>query len=201
MAKRGADKMTKKHHYFFAVKLPKEVKGFLNKWVEQHRTDFPFDRWVHPEDYHITLAFLGFAEKNQLTDATNKIRERLNEVNQFYLTLNKTGTFGSPKSPRIFWADVLPSEELANIQKSVYEQCIALGFELDKKPFRPHITLARKWKGEQPFDVNSLTEVKTDNGEMISFLVSDIVLYESHVEETPKYKEIETIQLKANVQS
>lgn len=187
--------MTKKHHYFFAVKLPKEVKGFLNKWVEQHRNEFPFGRWVHLEDYHITLAFLGFVEKNRLIEATNNIKERLSKINQFHLTLNKIGTFGSPKSPRIFWADVLPSEDLTSIQKSVYEQCIALDFELDKKPFRPHITLARKWKGEQPFDANSLTEVKTDKGEMISFLVSDIVLYESHVEETPKYREIELIQL------
>lgn len=188
--------MTKKHHYFFAVKLPTEVKGFLNEWVEQHRPDFPFGKWVHQEDYHITLAFLGFVEEEVLIETIAKMKAKLSDGKPFRLTLNKIGTFGSPKTPRIFWADVFDSEELSNIQKSVYEQCIELGFELDKKPFRPHITLARKWKGEQPFEADRLMKVTTVEGETVSFQVSDVVLYESHVEETPKYKEIETIQLK-----
>lgn len=188
--------MKKNDHYFFAVKLSKEVKDFLYDWVEQNREDFPFARWVHKEDYHITLAFLGSAQSNQLTEATENIRRALSNNSQFHLTLHKIGTFGAPKSPRIFWADVLESSELNDLQQIVYEQCSAVGFQLDKKPFRPHITFARKWKGDQPFNPEHLKEIIDAQEDTVSFQVTEVVLYESHVDETPKYKEIDSIQLK-----
>ncbi|RKI99580.1 RNA 2',3'-cyclic phosphodiesterase, partial [Butyricicoccus sp. 1XD8-22] len=58
--------MSNNHHYFFAVKLPDEVKTFMSEWVQKNKREYPFARWVHPEDYHITLAFLGFAEEQKL---------------------------------------------------------------------------------------------------------------------------------------
>ncbi|MFP3918282.1 RNA 2',3'-cyclic phosphodiesterase [Lysinibacillus telephonicus] len=182
--------MALKNHYFFAVKLPGEVKSFLNEWVEINKEAFPFKKWVHPEDYHITLAFLGFVEESMLKNSIEKIKEVLAGENSFTLTLNEIGTFGAAKSPRIFWTDVQKSEVLMELQKKVYESCVKMGFELDKKPFRPHITLARKWKSEQPFHQDNLTLIRTNEGKLFSFTVSEIALYESHVESSPKYKEI-----------
>lgn len=181
--------METKHHYFFAVKLPKEVKTFLNEWVQSHKENYPFGRWVHSEDYHITLAFLGFAETKMIQDAIMTMGNVLAGEQPFSMTLQKLGVFGPPKNPRIFWADVQSSNELMQIQKKVYEQCTNLGFELDKKPFRPHITLARKWKGDEPFEKEKLINLQTTEGSFVEFEVSEIVLYETHLDQTPKYHE------------
>lgn len=178
-------KILNKHHYFLAAKLPKEVKDFLKDWVEQHKFDFPFARWVHHEDYHITLAFLGFAEENMKQDVIGTLSQALIEDDPFTLTLNKIGTFGPHKKPRIFWADVEQSEDLNQVQKKVHRQCIEIGFQLDKKPFRPHITLARKWQGNEDFEVESLKEFEN----RLSFTVNEVVLYETHLDKTPKYHE------------
>ena len=186
--------MVMKHHYFFAVKLPNEIKSFLNEWVQNNKKTFPFKRWVHEQDYHITLAFLGLVEK-ELLEKTIHSTKKLLEEQKFSLTLNKIGTFGAVKSPRIFWADVEDSEELNAVQRIVYNHCIDLGFELDKKPFRPHITLARKWDSEQPFQQQE-TFITTEDGKKLIFTVDEIILYESHVEETPKYKELASFPLK-----
>lgn len=51
------------HHYFFALLLPQDIKSYLQEKCEQIKMDFPFKRWVHHEDYHITLAFLGHASE------------------------------------------------------------------------------------------------------------------------------------------
>ncbi|MFC7686175.1 RNA 2',3'-cyclic phosphodiesterase [Ureibacillus sp. GCM10028918] len=174
-----------KHHYFLAAKLPNEVKDYLNEWVEKNKLDFPFARWVHSEDYHITLAFLGFAEESMKQEVIDTMSQVLVDERPFTLTLHKIGTFGPHKKPRIFWADVEQSESLNTVQKKVYRQCINIGFQLDKKPFRPHITLARKWQGEGDFDIETL-KVFEDSP---SFTVNEIVLYETHLDKTPKYHE------------
>ncbi len=181
--------MALNHHYFYAVKLPNEVKSFLNEWIQTKKSEFPFKNWVYPEDYHITLAFLGFVEENRLKNSIEATSEILAGEQSFSMVLNELGIFGAAKSPRIFWADVQRSERLMEIQKKVYNSCVKSGFELDKKPFRPHITLARKWVSDRSFNHDSLLRIK-DGGEEYSFQVKEIVLYESHVEKTPKYKEI-----------
>ncbi|QCR30958.1 RNA 2',3'-cyclic phosphodiesterase [Lysinibacillus sp. SGAir0095] len=174
-----------KHHYFLAAKLPKEVKDYLKEWVEKNKADFPFAKWVHHEDYHITLAFLGFAEESMKQEVLNTMSQTLIEESPFILTLNKIGTFGPHKKPRIFWGDVEQSDSLNQVQKKVHRQCMEIGFQLDKKPFRPHITLARKWQGENDFDIVKLEEFE----DRLSFTVDEVVLYETHLDKTPKYHE------------
>ncbi len=53
--------MEQQTHYFFAVKLPEETKLILKSHIEKLKGILPFGRWVHHEDLHITLAFLGHA--------------------------------------------------------------------------------------------------------------------------------------------
>lgn len=180
-----------KHHYFFAIKLPKEAKNFLNEWMEAKKHEFPFAKWVHPEDYHITLAFLGFAPEDMISAAIQTMPQVLIGVPPFSLTLHQIGTFGPQKKPRIFWADVEHSTELIQLQKKVYNQALKVGFDLDKKPFRPHITLARKWNSVEEFDPNLLTDIEGD----FSFTVNEIILYETHLDKTPKYHEFARFSL------
>ncbi|KGR79383.1 RNA 2',3'-cyclic phosphodiesterase [Ureibacillus manganicus] len=181
--------MANNHHYFFAVKLPYEVKTYLNRWVQMHDAHYPFKRWVHPEDYHITLAFLGFAEKEMLDQVLSKVADLLKNEDSFELTLNKLGIFGPAKSPRIFWAGVKESDEINLLQKKVFKACLDTGFKLDKKPFKPHITIARKWGIEKPLEHEKLPELKNSEGGDFSFTISEVALYETHLDQSPKYRE------------
>lgn len=184
-----------KHHYFIAVKLPQETKQFLDSWIEERKGDYPFARWVHPSDYHITLAFLGFAEKSKLELLMEKLEPLIEKESTFTLTLNSLGTFGPHKAPRIFWADVEASEQLNELQSSIDRLCKEIGFELDTKPFRPHITLARKWNSGDSFGAASLSQIREEDGKTFSFNVTEIVLYETHLECTPKYHEYHVFPL------
>lgn len=178
-----------KHHYFFAVKLPNEVKTYLNRWVQMHNTQYPFKRWVHPEDYHITLAFLGFVEKDLLEKVQKQVGDILKHEDSFDLTLNEIGTFGPKKSPRIFWAGVKASDEINLLQKKIFKVCLESNINLDKKPFNPHITLARKWELDKVFPSEKMPLLKNSEDGDFSFTVSEIALYETHLDQTPKYKE------------
>ena len=180
------------HHYFIAVKLPQEVKAFLKEWTDHHQSKYPFNRWVYPEDYHITLAFLGMVEEEKKEEIVRTLKESLVDAGSFTLTLNQFGTFGLMNKPRIFWIDVEHSDDLMRIQKKVFSEILNLGFRLDTKPFRPHITLARKWIGERDFDEKALTKVEDG----ILFSVKEVVLYETHLNAKPKYIQVASVELK-----
>ncbi|MFD6439698.1 2'-5' RNA ligase family protein, partial [Peribacillus sp. NPDC060186] len=56
-------------HFFFALVLPDDIKTYLNDVTEQIKSEFPFKKWLHQADYHITMAFLGNAPDSMKKDA------------------------------------------------------------------------------------------------------------------------------------
>lgn len=193
MILRKDDIMEKKTHYFYALKLPHEVKLQLEKICNQ--LQFPFDRWVHQEDYHITLAFLGYANKEQLHASLHFVREMLVESHSFPLTIDHLGVFGKKDSPRIFWAGTEPEERLSKLRKLVYDACHKAEFQLETRPFHPHITLARKWTGDIPFSDSILTQKNPFVQDTINFQANEVVLYKTNLVKVPKYEVVESFRL------
>ncbi len=181
-------------HYFFALALPSEVKRDLHALSESIQKEFPFKKWVHPEDYHITLAFLGHAPEPMLNEAIYRTGLALADTSSFPLTINGTGTFGSRQFPRILWAGTNQSNSLQLLQEKVYAACTNSGFQLDKKPFKSHITLARKWTGESPFSSEPLNQ-HVASIEPNQFSAAEVVLYQTHPKRMPKYEIKEAFKL------
>jgi RNA 2',3'-cyclic 3'-phosphodiesterase len=181
--------MNKQTHFFFAIKMPLETKLFMQKNTEKLKEILPFSRWVHHEDLHITLAFLGNAPSEKLTSAMENVQATLSGSEGFMLEINKLGIFGKLDSPRIFWADTKESNELQVVRKKVFTACLDAGFQLETRPFKPHITLARKWIGDKPFQQNLLNVWAELQPEPLLFNVNEVVLYQTHLDKTPKYEE------------
>ena len=166
-------------HFFFAVRLPQEIKYEIQKKCQSIEEYFPFKNWVHHEDYHITLAFLGSAPVDKLKSAQNLVKSALKEEKGFQLHMNEIGIFGAEESPRIFWADVQKEEKLSLLREKVYMACAEAGFALETRPFRPHITLARRWIGAKDFQRSLLKDQNPYQSHSLTFPVSEVVLYEN----------------------
>lgn len=184
-----------KKHYFIAVPIEEQHQQLIQNWIASYKNKLPFQSWVHPNDYHITLAFLGdVGEDEKLELLVEKIKQTVQFVPQFELFLKGIDVFGKPDSPRIFWAGVKESTNLQQFQKQVFDRCQEVGFQLDKKPFRPHITLARKWKSEEPFRKwPQLDHAFEENSS--HFNVKKIHLYQTNLNKIPKYEVVETFLL------
>ncbi len=180
-------------HFFFALTLPNELKAELYSRIEILKIAFPFKKWLHPADYHITMAFLGDASESMRNEAESLVQTVLKHETAFELTLNEIGTFGRLDQPRILWADVAFEQRLSDVQAKVYQACIDVGFSLDTKPFKPHITLARKYKGETAFSLEKASNLVAFKHSR--FLASQITLYQSHIGQTPSYEPISSIKL------
>jgi RNA 2',3'-cyclic 3'-phosphodiesterase len=189
--------MAHQTHYFLALALPSHIKELLFKWSELLQPQLPLKSWVHPDDLHITLAFLGGqASFGQLTDIKKKMTEIAQEHSSFTLQLNGLGTFGNQDSPRILWAGVKKSEALHSLQGDVFQTCTDIGFSLDKRPFAPHITMARKWNSENGFPSNSLNDIVQPKEEKCIFEAEHFVLYQTHMNRSPKYQPLSIFSLK-----
>jgi RNA 2',3'-cyclic 3'-phosphodiesterase len=186
--------MDRNPHYFWAVRLPDAVKENIFEKFEELKEVFPFKRWVHQDDYHITLAFLGSARKQNLNVVVDSVKDAIKKENAFPLQIDGINTFGNKQSPRIFWASLKYEERLHQLQAVIAKQCTQAGFSLENRSFNPHITLARQWKGLE-FGSQLLQSYNPFSKEPLSFQAQEVVLYQTNLEKTPKYEGIATFSL------
>ncbi|WP_064092695.1 RNA 2',3'-cyclic phosphodiesterase [Rossellomorea aquimaris] len=182
-----------KTHYFFALSLPEDTKERIQELTQRAWTQDSFKKWVHPDDYHITLAFLGDSSSHQLNDAIEHIEAKVRSLSSFSLELKQFGTYGKVDSPRILWMGIHYSQPLHLLRELVYDGCKDVGFQLDSRPFSPHITLGRKWNMGIPFSPATLEGTILHTTERFS--INEVVLYRTHIDRSPKYEAIHTIPL------
>lgn len=177
-------------HYFWAVKLPDAIKQRIYNELNNAQSIFRFQRWVHRDDYHITLAFLGGADEERLQTAIDLVTKAMTEEKSFPLQIVGLNIFGNNKAPRIFWGAVNEEERLYELQAIVHKKCLEAGFTLESRPYHPHITIARKWSAQEEFDSQILTKHNPFLDRHLCFTVNEIVLYKTNLDKTPKYEPI-----------
>lgn len=188
--------MAQHTHYFLAISIPQHIRAIMKNWTDLLKQRLSFKSWVHPQDYHITLAFLGNPQSfTQLNDVKNLLPAGLENHPTFHLELNGIGTFGRKDSPRILWCGINEQQKLMGLQRDVYNICTDVGFSLEKRQFSPHITLARKWLDDAPFNKESLEEIVEPQEQFCAFKVEHIILYQTHLNRVPKYQPLSIFRL------
>ncbi|WP_400242851.1 RNA 2',3'-cyclic phosphodiesterase [Niallia sp. JL1B1071] len=182
--------MNTKPHYFLGVKPDSQVISKLEKISKELQLRFPFKKWVHPFDYHITLAFLGSASDAKREKLQILLDESLIASDDFKLHIDHIGVFGHSESPRIFWAGVEEENKLFDLRNQVFHICSQADFQLETRPFHPHLTLARKWDSEALFSEHLLKEFLLPKD--LVFNVDSIHLFQTNMERMPKYEIIKS---------
>ena len=118
------------------------------------------------ENLHLTLAFIG--ETQRLDAARDALRAIQSKA--FTLHMEKIGAFDD-----LIWAGAELSPPLAALQKEVEHLLRVQGFTLEKRAFRPHITLCRRFA---PFGKRDLIAAQHALGSIKS-AVTRVVLMES----------------------
>lgn len=181
---------------FVAVPLPEEWRGRLARRIGELKKTASFRKWVHPEDLHITLHFLGECSPQTGEQVKERLRELIPTVKPFRVKLGALGFFGNPHSPRILWSGVEGElDALKRLQREVVSRLSPLGFPAENRPFRPHLTLARNCR-QRDFSLNGLEALWMDEAERPEWEVRQIVLYSSHLGRTPMYEPEAVFELK-----
>lgn len=111
-------------------------------------------RFVPGRNLHLTLYFLG--ETERIGEAAACLDGPRAEP--FSLALGGLGRF-ERREGDVFWAGVAPAPALTALQAALVEAVARAGFPVEKRPYTPHITLARRMrlhKGMGPGDWEGL---------------------------------------------
>jgi 2'-5' RNA ligase len=100
--------------------------------------------WVAPENFHLTLKFLGHVDQPRLESVEAALATALGGRPRFELTCAGIGAFPTPGRPRVIWAGVRDGAEAARRLAEAVDQALTpLGFEPEGRAFSAHITLGR----------------------------------------------------------
>ena len=125
---------------FIAIDLPDQIRTRIAELEHDLKPVTTSARWVAAESIHVTLKFIGEIPEQRLPSVDSALFGL--SWKPFTVTVRGIGFFPGNRSPRVFWAglEAAPMEGLAQEIDVRMEQ---LGFEKEKRAFRPHLTLAR----------------------------------------------------------
>lgn len=154
---------------FTAIEIPRSIADRLSML----RAGLHGARWIDPENYHVTLRFIGDVDSQTARDVTDALGQVIAEP--FTLKLNGLGSFGGNK-PRAMFAGLEPSPELEALQHAHEGAARMAGLAPERRNFKPHITIARL-RGARP---SAVAAYLADSGLIAeSFPVARVVLYSS----------------------
>lgn len=121
---------------FSALELPDLAKIALSSL----KAPYLPARWVTPDDYHITLQFIGEVSRRQADEFAHQLADI--HVAPPEIRIRGTAAFGG-KQPHAIYAVVEPTEALDRLQRAHEHAARAVGITTEKRKFIPHVTLAR----------------------------------------------------------
>ena len=117
-----------------------EIPTTIGQALASLRGGLPGARWIDPENYHLTLRFIG-----DVDDTTaHEVASMLGRIKRggFDLHMDGVSSFGGRK-PRAVVAKVAPAQALFDVQAEQERMMQRIGLEPEGRKFMPHVTLAR----------------------------------------------------------
>ncbi len=148
-------------------------------------------RPVPPENWHLTLRFLGGIDRVTCERLLGAI-DQTGLGGRFRIALRGLGAFPRPSKATVVWLGVAEGRErLEDLADIAEEAAVDAGVAPEDRPFRPHLTLSRVRPEE---DVTELVETGADLG--IGWRCESIVVYRSHLGRGgARYEPLETFSL------
>jgi RNA 2',3'-cyclic 3'-phosphodiesterase len=131
---------------FLAIAVPEAVKAELRRLQQELQPLLPSQavRWTRPEQFHLTLKFLGNVPAENVEVLSKAAREVCSSMLPLRLRAEGTGFFPNDFSPRVFWVEIKSGgRELLALQQQLEAAVERFAEKSEAKKFAAHVTLAR----------------------------------------------------------
>ncbi len=127
---------------FVAMDVPEEVLRNIAQLMKELATVVRGARWVRTEGMHVTLKFIGETSAEMVERVKSSLAD-IRSASPVELNFRGVGCFPNERRPRVLWAGIEASGNLAELAAEVESRLAALGIPREERTFRPHLTLAR----------------------------------------------------------
>ncbi|HEX5140511.1 MAG TPA: RNA 2',3'-cyclic phosphodiesterase [Dehalococcoidia bacterium] len=178
---------------FVAIELPQVWLDALQSLQERMKDALAADnrigevrvRWVKPEGIHLTLKFIGNISPERLEPIETQLVAAVPEPPGIQLRLGRAGSFADRRAPRVLWAGIETPQlpRLLQLAESIETWLAAAGVPRERRPFAPHLTLARLPDDVRDEQKRRIAEVTRGvEGESVApFTVDHVSLMRSHI--------------------
>jgi RNA 2',3'-cyclic 3'-phosphodiesterase len=162
---------------FVAIEIEADAKARLQSVLDPWRERFPEARWVPSSNWHVTLAFLGPTWPRLMGWVDAKVAAVAASSSPFTTALDGLGAFPTTRRAKVVWAGLDDAgDHCASLAKGLSE-ALSQEFDLDRRPLRPHLTVARS---DPPLELPegfAATPLRTD-----PFRVDRLIVFRSILE-------------------
>ena len=181
---------------FFAIELGEAVLDLLEEAMVPLRSEAPELAWVPRDKRHLTLKFLGDVDEaavSMLSEAADRAAARHGPLE---MHVREVGAFPNFRRARVVWIGVEQEPRLELLHHDLELACADEGFEVEGRPFRPHITLARVRAPLPAERLRALARTARRVCTKANVLVERITLFESTLAPTgARYRRIHAASL------
>src|SRR5258708_7825543 len=120
---------------FTGLEIPAEIGQTLSGL----RGGLPGARWIDPENYHVTLRFIGDVDEmvaHEVASMLSMVRRT-----EFELRFDALSSFGG-RRPRALVATLAPTQALMDLQAEHERLMRRVGLDAEGRKYTPHVTLA-----------------------------------------------------------
>ncbi len=164
---------------FIGIPINSEtVKLVVKSWMEDPLFSHSQLNWVTPENWHITLFFLGNQQISGIILLQQIIEESFFSVPAFNVKLYGVETFLQKHIPKVLWLGLKNLQLMLPAHSRMGELLRQNGFAFNNIPLRPHLTVAHIKRLEKSALFNSFL-AQNRQFSLGTVAINRVVLYES----------------------
>ncbi len=127
---------------FVALEVPDAMREEAAALARQLRASVQ-GRFIPPENYHLTLAFLGNTSESDFPLIVDAMEQAASHAGEILLQPDGLGKFGRGEDATL-WLGFAENPALMELAACLRNNLSERGIAFDGKPLRPHLTLARR---------------------------------------------------------
>ncbi|KUO66802.1 MAG: hypothetical protein APF84_02830 [Gracilibacter sp. BRH_c7a] len=127
---------------FISINLNDANLVELEKWQNKLRSQGVGGYWRRRDNLHITLKFFDNVQEQNVDPLVGVLKQAAVQGQEFKLIIKTLGVFPNLNNPRILWAGINKEPNLFKLQQEVEIRCKEIGFPLEHREYKPHLTLA-----------------------------------------------------------
>jgi 2'-5' RNA ligase len=162
---------------FVALEIPEAVRERLTGVQQLLRSTAPGLKWVRPENFHVTLKFIGEASNEELSGIKEELRG-VRPEGAVRADFRGLGLSWNARRGGVFWTTMIASESLKLLAAQIDRRLERLGIAAEERPFLPHLTLAR-FKQSSALPAIRTAVDENDGRDFGSMLAEEFYLIES----------------------